>query len=123
MDRVRLAAGTAAAMLGRVAHDLEEFGTVSPDWWLSGLAVPVALSVLYGVRPGRAAAWLLGAWLALNLAGALLTVLPLGAWPWDPAQTATHYLAHAAYAGGTLPLLWWLWRDRREAATVSTGTA
>lgn len=125
MDARRLVAGTVLAMLGRLVHDLEEFGTVSPDWWLTGLLLPVAASAFYGVRPGRPAAWVLGAWLGLNLVGALLSVLPLPFWPWDPAQTASHYLAHAAYAAGTVPLLWWLLQDRRgrraaTAATVST---
>lgn len=122
MDARRLVAGTAALVLGRLVHDLEEFHAVSPDWWLTGLLVPAAASALYGLRPGRPAAWVLGAWLVLNLAGAVLSVLPLPFWPWDPAQTVSHYLAHAAYAAGTVPLLWWLWRDR-GAATVSTRTA
>src|SRR5439155_11977518 len=46
----------------------------------------------------RAGAWLLLGWGWLNLVGgAVLSVLPLPIWAYDPAQTARHYAFHLLY--------------------------
>ncbi|HEY8735732.1 MAG TPA: hypothetical protein VIO62_01670 [Candidatus Dormibacteraeota bacterium] len=38
-------------------------------------------------------------------AGGVVSVLPLPVLPFIPAQTLSHYTAHAVYAGSQLPLI------------------
>lgn len=58
------------------------------------------------------------AWAALNMVvGGLVTVLPLPILPFEPEQSATHYLAHLVYALGQAPLLVVGWRAARGSVS------
>jgi hypothetical protein len=54
---------------------------------------------------GARAAWALAIYSAMNLAGAVVTVLPLGFLPFVPDQSVAHYAAHVIYGVCQLPLL------------------
>ncbi len=102
------------ALLGRLAHDVAEFGALSGEFWVTGALIPVGLTTAWwwgfsgSMRDGLA--WVLVAWLVLNaVVGGLLSVLPLPIWPFDPAQTLGHYAVHAIYAVSQLPLAWLAW--------------
>jgi hypothetical protein len=47
----------------------------------------------------------LGALGSVHLVGAMMTVLPLPVLPFVPEQTVAHYLVHAVYAAGQIPIL------------------
>ena len=54
-------------------------------------------------------ATILLAWSILHLVGGgILSVLPLPIWPYEPAQTMTHYAMHLLYGAAQLPLIWLL---------------
>jgi hypothetical protein len=53
---------------------------------------------------------LLLGWSAMNLAGAIATVLPLPFLPFRPEQSVSHYGVHVLYAATQLPVLWLTWR-------------
>lgn len=93
---------------GMMAHNLWEFGPallVSPE-----TLIPVAI---FGIVPlvtwkrphdVVASSALLG-WALLNLiGGGLLSVLPLGLFPFTPDQSLGHYGAHVVYAVAQIPL-------------------
>ena len=114
-----LAAGAALTVswLGEYLHNrlgLPRLAPLSPENSLPALAA-AALLVSWWLlprRPGRPAApdrlWaaLLLVWGLLHLlGGAVLSVLPLPVWSFQPAQTASHYAAHALYGAAQLPLI------------------
>ena len=50
---------------------------------------------------------LLVAWSALHLVGGgILSVLPIGLFPFDPEQSMRHYAFHGVYAATQVPLVW-----------------
>jgi hypothetical protein len=88
-------------------HNLRELPLSPVDVENSGpLLVAVVLYAAYLRRPRSQVvlASILG-WALLNLfIGGIGTVLPLPIWPSAPEQSVSHYLAHAVYTAGQLPL-------------------
>jgi hypothetical protein len=70
--------------------------------------IAILLFFLWQQRPERRGGIviLMLAYAIINLIGALTSVLPLGAWPFDPEQSLEHYLSHAIWATAELPLMW-----------------
>jgi hypothetical protein len=71
------------------------------------LAIFGLLALLASARPANAIiqAVLLG-WAVLNLVGGgILSVLPLGLFPFQPEQSLGHYAVHVLYAVAQLPLV------------------
>lgn len=62
----------------------------------------------------RVAYWALLVWCLLNIAGAIITVLPLPFLPFHPEQTLRHYSFHAIYLVTQIPLLAVLIRGLRN---------
>lgn len=104
-----IAISSAIAAGGMMAHNLWELG---PSF-LAGpeTVIPVAIFglLLLGawVRPhGRVVPGALLGWALLNLVGGgLVSVLPLGIFPFTPDQSPGHYGAHVVYAVAQLPLV------------------
>jgi hypothetical protein len=104
---VVLASVIAAA--GMVAHNVLEFG---PAFLLRlETVIPLAIFGLFALlawaRPANAIVHvLLLAWALLNLVGGgILSVLPLGLFPFQPEQSLRHYAIHVIYAAAQLPLV------------------
>jgi len=104
-----IAACSAFAVGGMLAHNALELG---PAFLLSlETLLPVALYVVltWAVRRPRSGTGVpiaLLAWALLNLVvGGVLSVLPLGLFPFVPEQSAGHYGAHALYAVAQAPLV------------------
>ena len=100
---------SAIAASGMVAHNVLEFG---PDFLSSAeTLIPLGIFGLLGLLawagPANAVVHVaLFAWALLNLVGGgILSVLPLGLFPFEPEQSLGHYGAHAIYAAGQLPLV------------------
>lgn len=93
---------------GMLAHNMYELPIAVLDVENTGpLVVAAGLVVAYASRPhARAVHLVLLGWGLLNfLIGGVLTVLPLQALPFEPEQSASHYLVHFVYALGQLPLI------------------
>jgi hypothetical protein len=91
-----------------VAHNVLEFGPVflvRPET-LIPLAIFGLLALLGWARPANPVIHdLLLAWAVLNLVGqGILSVLPLGLFPFQPEQSLGHYAIHIIYAVAQLPL-------------------
>ena len=69
------------------------------------LPIAAGLAYWWSRSRGAGAAWALAIYAAVNLAGAVATVLPLGFLPFVPERTVAHYAAHLIYAVCQLPLL------------------
>lgn len=110
---VAIAAGV--AWLGFFVHNVADLPGVSllaPEYTIP-TAVWIALLALWWAAPDRRGrTFLLLAWTLLNVAGAILTVLPLGALPFRPEQSVRHYAFHAVYLLAQVPLLALLARPR-----------
>jgi hypothetical protein len=62
------------------------------------------------------------AWGALNLVvGGILSVLPIGLFPFQPEQTLGHYGVHALYTLSAVPLVMVAWSGVRASRTTWTG--
>ena len=97
------------AAAGMVAHNVLEFGSVflpRPET-LIPLAIFGLLALLGWARPANPVIQvLLLAWAVLNLVGGgILSVLPLGLFPFQPEQSLGHYAIHVIYAVAQLPLI------------------
>jgi hypothetical protein len=104
---VVLASAMAAA--GMVAHNVFEFGPtflVRPETVIP-LVIFGLLALLGWAKPANAVIHvLLLAWAVLNLVGGgILSVLPLGLFPFQPEQSLGHYAIHVIYAVAQLPLV------------------
>ena len=104
---VVLASVIAAA--GMVAHNVLEFG---PAFLLRPeTVIPLAIFGLFALlawtRPAIAIVHvLLLAWAVLNLVGGgILSVLPLGLFPFQPEQSLRHYAIHVIYGVAQIPLV------------------
>jgi hypothetical protein len=98
---------TVVAWSGFILHnvaDLPGQTLVSPES-LYPTIVTVALLVLWLVPATRTAAtWALLAWSVLHLVGGgILSVLPIGLFPFDPEQSVRHYAFHGVYAATQVP--------------------
>jgi hypothetical protein len=101
--------------LGHVVHNLEEFGFTMLA--LGQTVIPAAVTGLLfraAVRPTRAYLVALGVWGLIVLVAGGGSVFPLPFLPFEPAQTVSHYLAHAVYAALQVPLLIVVWRALRR---------
>src|SRR5258708_16580021 len=92
-----------------VAHNVLEFGPVfllRPET-LIPLAIFGLLALLGWARPANSVIHvLLLAWAVLNLVGGgILSVLPLGLFPFQPGQSLGHYPIHVIFGVAQLPLL------------------
>jgi hypothetical protein len=104
---VVLASFIAAA--GMLAHDVLEFG---PAFLLRPeTVIPLAIFGLFALLfwatpPNVIVNGLLLTWAMLNLVGGgILSVLPLGLFPFQPEQSLGHYVIHVIYAVAQLPLV------------------
>jgi hypothetical protein len=118
-------ATSAIAAGGYIAHNVLEFGPaflVDPQT-LFPLAIFAGLAILAARETAGRATWLaLLAWSALNLvAGGILSVLPIGLFPFQPEQSLGHYGAHALYALAGLPLVMVAWAGTQASRTRSAG--
>ncbi len=106
IDRVVVA--TAVSWLGLWAHELHRVPRLlgfTPDGDLFMLPIATGLAIWWSRSRGAPAAWALVIYATVNLAGAMVTVLPLGWLPFVPDQSLAHYAAHVIYAVCQLPLL------------------
>ena len=97
------------AATGMVAHNVLEFGPaflLDPET-LIPLAIFGLFALLAWAGPANTIAHgALLAWALLNLVGGgILSVLPLGLFPFQPEQSLGHYGAHVIYAAAQLPLV------------------
>jgi hypothetical protein len=104
---VVLASVIAAA--GMMAHNVFEFGPafLHDPQTLIPLAIFGLFALLAWVRPANAVVHVaLLAWALLNLVGGgILSVLPLGLFPFQPEQSLGHYGAHVIYGAAQVPLV------------------
>jgi hypothetical protein len=104
---------SAIGVAGMIAHNVLEFGPdFGPDFLGSAeTLIPVGifglLALLAWARPANTVVHVaLVAWALLNLVGGgILSVLPLGLFPFEPGQSLGHYGAHVIYAAGQIPLV------------------
>lgn len=112
-------AAVVISWLGLVVHnvaDLPGQTLGSPESLYPGLGLAVLLA-LHRLGPRRVAASVLLGWAVVSLVvGGVLSVLPLGVFPFEPEQTLRHYTFHALYAGAQLPLLLTAGRAIRRGA-------
>ena len=118
-------ATSALAAGGMLAHNLLELGPaflVDPQT-LIPLAIFAGLAILAAREMAGRGTWLaLLAWSALNLvAGGILSVLPIGLFPFQPDQSLGHYGAHALYALAGLPLVVVAWTGIRASPKSGGG--
>jgi len=106
IDRVIVA--TAVSWLGIWAHELHRVPALlglTPDGDLFMVPIAAGLAIWWSRSSGAPAAGALATYAAVNLAGALVSVRPLGWLPFLPEQSVAHYTAHVIYALCQLPLL------------------
>ena len=118
-------AASAIAAGGYVAHNVLEFGPaflVDPQT-LIPLGIFAGLAILAAREMAGRGTWLaLLAWSAFNLvAGGILSVLPIGLFPFQPDQSLQHYGVHALYALTGVPLVVVAWYGTQASRTRSTG--
>ena len=118
-------ATSALAAGGMLTHNVLELGpafVVDPQT-LIPLAIFAALGILAARETAGRATWLaLLAWSALNfVAGGILSVLPIGLFPFQPEQSLGHYGAHALYALAGLPLVVVAWTGVRASPKSRVG--
>lgn len=93
---------------GHVVHNLAEFPPsilLAPET-LVPLVISAGLLWLLLRQPVRLAYVAAAGWALVVLVVGAASVLPLAIWPFQPPQTAGHYLAHVVHAAAQLPLLW-----------------
>jgi hypothetical protein len=75
------------------------------------LVIGVLLAVAWWRYPSRWVGVVLVVYVALQLiGGAVVSVLPLGIFPFEPDQTLSHYAAHVVYGLLQIPLAITSWR-------------
>jgi hypothetical protein len=124
---VAVVASALVAWFGMLLHnvaDLPGQDLLSVETFLPTL-ITFVLVVLWFVRPIRhAVTWALLVWGWISLIGGVISVLPLGILPFEPAQTPVHYGFHALYAGTQVPLILvtslWLRDARRDVQPEET---
>ena len=101
--------GSAIGAAGMVVHNVLEFGPgfLGSAETLIPLVIFVLLALLAWTMPANNLVHVgLFAWALLNLVGGgILSVLPLGLFPFEPGQSLGHYGAHVIYAVAQLPLV------------------
>jgi hypothetical protein len=118
---------TVLAWSGLILHNLADLPgqTLLNPESLYPTIVTVALLVMWlmpAIRP--AATWAMLVWACLHLVGGgILSVLPIGLFPFDPEQTVHHYVFHGLYAATQVPLVWVCvvsLRSRRRGANAGS---
>lgn len=102
------------SMLGAVFHNGREFG-LAGLLALETATVPIilielTLFLMWWKAPGvrNVAMAGLGLLAALHLVGgAIISVMPLQALPFEPEQSFSHYFSHVVYGLAQLPLIWY----------------
>ncbi len=119
----------ALSILGTVFHNGREFGLEGLLAMETGtipiVLIEITLFVLWWQAPGirNVAMASLGLLAFLHLVGgAIISVLPLQALPFEPEQSFDHYFSHVIYGLAQLPLIWfsikWFFvSDNRETST------
>ncbi|MDX1600624.1 MAG: hypothetical protein R3191_03815 [Anaerolineales bacterium] len=110
---LKLGMAVLLSLVGVVGHNALEFG------WRGLLAADTGTVPVVLVQAAVFFAWwklpsfrswalgLLGVLALLHVAGgAVISVLPLAALPFEPEQSVSHYLSHVIYGLAQLPLLW-----------------
>lgn len=101
-----MATGVVTSWAGLFVHNLADLpgqSILSPES-LGPLIFSATLFAVWVWWP-RVGSWLLLGWAALNVMGAVVTVLPLAFLPFSPAQTAAHYGFHVVYLVTQVPLV------------------
>jgi hypothetical protein len=118
-------ATSAIAAGGMLAHDVYEFGLgfVFDPQTLIPLGIFVVLAVLAARETAGRAIWIaLFSWAVLNLVGGgILSVLPLGLFPFQPEQSLAHYGIHVVYTLAEVPLVLVAWSGVRASQTRRGG--
>ena len=105
-----IAGATLLSWLGLFIHNIADLPgqtPLSPESFYPGL-LSAALLALWLVRATRVVAtWALLVWAVVSLVGGgILSVLPIGFFPFVPEQSLRHYAFHAVYALTQVPLIW-----------------
>ena len=107
--QVGLVAGAAAlSWLGEYIHNqiaLPPLTLLSPANSLVALGAILLFLAWWLLPYKRLTITLLLAWGVLNLAWAIVTILPTNSLPFSPEQTLEHYFAHVIYALAQMPLI------------------
>jgi hypothetical protein len=111
---------TVLAWAGFLVHNLADVPgqtPLSPESLLPTLVTVTLLALWLLPATRTAASWALLAWSALHLiGGGILSVLPVGLFPFEPEQSWRHYGFHLVYTVTQVPLVWiciaWLRKAR-----------
>jgi len=109
--------------LGLFVHnvaDLPNQTVLSPESLFPLIVTTTLIALLF--TPLRSfAAWSMLLWGVLNMAGAIITVLPLAVLTFEPEQSLAHYAFHLIYGLAQLPVViaTVVWIHRRKKATRS----
>ncbi len=117
-----MAVAVVVAWIGLFIHnvaDLPGQSILSPESYGPLIFSVTLFAVWFWWR--RVGSWLLLLWAALNVLGAILTVLPLSFLPFEPEQTTKHYLFHVLYGVTQLPLLIAAIASARATGSRATG--
>jgi hypothetical protein len=114
----RIAAFTALSWLGAFVHnmaDLPGITLLSPENTVPAVILIVLFLAWWKSPNKRLTSLTLLVWVlfAQFLIGGILSVIPLPFWPFNPPQTAFHYLMHLIFALAQLPLIVALLRQPR----------
>ena len=116
-----IAAYTALSWLGEYVHnlvDLPRLTALSPENSIPALISLMLFFAWWRLPYKRLAASAMLGWALVQLIGGILSVIPFGFLPYEPAQTVKHYLMHALYALAQLPLIAALiWQLKRDQAS------
>lgn len=103
----RLTWGLVLSGAGHLVHSIQEFGIGVLAGWETLFPVAITVTLIGAVRREITTGVLLiiGAWGPIVLVVGGGSVFPLSALPFEPEQSTSHYLTHAAYALLQVPLL------------------
>lgn len=103
----RLTWGLVLSGAGHPVHNTQEFGVGILAAWetLLPMAITVVLIVAVRLQVTTGVLLVAGAWGMVVLVAGGGSVFPLSALPFEPEQSAAHYVTHAAYAVLQVPLL------------------
>ena len=105
-----IAASTMVAWLGLFIHNISDLpgqNALSPESFYPGVFSAALLALWLVPSARRIATWALLVWAAVSLVGGgILSILPIGLFPFVPDQSLRHYTFHAIYSVSQLPLIW-----------------